>query len=248
MLVFSINYSFAETEPILITQSQSMEKIIFDGKWTNISEWKQSSHDQFSFNNGNSVIHLRTAHFGEYIYIFIDPIHDLTLDSEQDSATVCFDSKNNKNTIHDEDDFCFIIELENSFGKIFQGTTKLENSLVQIDNIDEYIAVSSTSDENDRYSKTPHPSYEFKIPLSLLGRSDNYGFYFSVHDASENKFYSWPTNVTENSMITSPSEWGNMISPDKSLPEIHLPFLILITFFSLVIVITQKQKMGIFRI
>ena len=58
-----------------------MEKIIFDGKWTNYLEWKQSSHNMITFDNGNTIIHLRTAHLGDYIYVFVDPVSDLTLDS-----------------------------------------------------------------------------------------------------------------------------------------------------------------------
>ncbi len=253
ILVFSLSIenTFAISEPILITKSSSMEHIIFDGKWTNYSEWKQSSHNTYTFGDGEVIIHLRTAHFENYIYVFVDPVNDLTLDEKMDEATVCFDGKNNKSKIHDTNDFCFSVSLGNDEGTVFQGNS-IEESLISmqiISNPDNFIATSSVSDENDRYTKEPHPSYEFKIPIELLERSDNYGFYLSVYDASLDKFYSWPENSTrENSSdIPPPSEWGDIISPDKSLPELSFPILIFTILIFTIILVQSKTKIGIFR-
>jgi len=95
-LFVSVENAFAISEPILITISPSMEHVIFDGKWTNNLEWKQSSHNMYAYDNGEMIIHLRTAHFGDYIYVFVDPVNDLTLDEKMDEATICFDGKNIK--------------------------------------------------------------------------------------------------------------------------------------------------------
>jgi len=253
ILIFSLSIenTFAISEPILITKSSSMEHIIFDGKWTNYSEWKQSSHNPYIFDNGKMTIHLRTAHFENYIYVFVDPINDLTLDEKMDEATICFDGKNNKSEIHDTNDFCFSVSLGNNEGSVFQGNSIEESitSMQIISNPDDFIAISSISDENDRYTKTPHPSYEFKIPIELLERSDNYGFYLSVYDASLDKFYSWPENSTrENSSdIPSPSKWGNIVSPDKSLPELNLPILIFAILIFTIILVQSKVRIGILR-
>jgi hypothetical protein len=228
--------SFAsDIEPIRITISQGMEEIIFDGKWTNFGEWKPSSHNMFAFDDG-MTIHLRTAHYGNFIYVFVDPIDDQTIDNKIDKATVCFDGKNNKNMIYDKDDYCFSVSLDQKQGIIQQG---LEDGNFNIINAEEFIAISSVSDENDRYTKTPHPSYEFKIPIELLERSDNYGFYLSVYDASADKNYSWPENATrENSIdIPSPSKWGDIVSPDKSMPELNLPSIVLmISIFAIIVI------------
>jgi len=248
ILIFSLSIenTFAISEPILITKSSSMEHIIFDGKWTNYSEWKQSSHNPYIFDNGKMTIHLRTAHFENYIYVFVDPINDLTLDEKMDEATICFDGKNNKSKIHDTNDFCFSVSLGNNEGSVFQGNSIEESitSMQIISNPDDFIAISSMSDENDRYTKTPHPSYEFKIPIELLERSDNYGFYFSVYDANLDKFYSWPKNSTRENFsdFPPPSQWGDIISPDKSLPELNLPLIILmISIFTIIMVQFKAQ-------
>ncbi len=204
--------AFGTSEPILITVSPSMEYVIFDGKWTNHLEWKQSSHNMYALDDTTKIIHLRTAHFGDYIYVFVDPISDLTLDKKMDEATICLDRKNNKSKIYDVNDFCFSILLGNNEGSVLQGISTDEStiSMNKISNPNNFIAISSVSDENDRYTEIPHPSYEFKIPIELLERSDNYGFYFSVYDASLDKFYSWPENATRENFsdIPPPSEWG----------------------------------------
>lgn len=251
LIIFaSFENAFATSEPILITISPAMENVIFDGKWTNYLEWKQSSHNLYTFDNGEKIIHLRTAHFEDYIYVFVDPVNDLTLDEKIDEATICLDGKNNKSEIHDADDFCFSVLLGNNEGSIFQGNSIGESttSMHKISNPDDFIAISTVSDENDRYTKTPHPSYEFKIPIELLERSDNYGFYLSVYDASLDKFYSWPESSRNNSSdIPPPSEWGDIISPDKSLPELNLPILVFTILIFTIIIVQSKTRIGIFR-
>lgn len=250
-MIFFLTFedSFATSEPILITISPSMEKIVFDGKWTNYSEWKQSSHNVLSFDDGNTIIHLRTAHFGDYIYVFVDPISDFTLDEKNDKATICIDGKNNKNIFYDSNDFCFFILLNAKEGNVSQGTTIDNQSIMKLITDDDFVGISSISDQNDRYSIIPHPSYEFKIPIKLFERSDNYGFFVSVYDATSNKYFSWPENSTleSNPSVSFPSQWGDIISPDKSLPEFNLPILVMIIMITLVIFLQSKTKSTLFR-
>ena len=250
-IVTSFQTAFSEPEPILITMSPSMESVIFDGKWTNLSEWKQSSHNRYDFDNGKVTIHLRTAHFGDYIYVFVDSVNDLTLDENMDRATICLDGENNKSQIYDSNDFCFSVLLGNNEGITFQGKSidEFTTVLQKIPNHIDYVSMSSVSDENDRYSKTLHPSYEFKIPIRLLERSDNYGFYFSVYDASLDKYYSWPKNSVIQNIDDIPfsSEWGDIISPDKSLPEMNFPIFIFSILIFTIIIIQSRTKIGIFR-
>jgi len=119
----------------------------------------------------------------------------------------------------------------------------------KISNTEGFIGVGSKSDQNDKYSKIPHTSYEFKIPLNLFDRSNIYGFYVLVFDASTNQYYSWPTSILPDGIfdIPSPSKWGELVSPDKSIPEFNLPLLVLIPALFMVIYFTrflQKPKRG----
>ena len=244
-IIFPVENIFAFSEQILITQAASMNDVIFDGKWTNYLEWKQSSQNAIAYDDG-TIIYLRTAHYENFIYVFIDPINDQTLDKSSDKATICIDGKNEKNSTPDKNDFCFAVGLGQNQGRIFQGdsVTQSNGHFKRIFTINDYIAISSSSDKNDRYTNTPHPSYEFKIPIDIIERSNNYGFYMSVYDASSNTFYSWPKELHRKNLfeIPSPKNWGNMISPDKSLPEFSTPFMIFLFFVSTIILIQNRTK------
>ena len=234
-------------EPILISISTSMDEVVFDGKWTNELEWKESSWDISSSNHG--TLHIRSAHQGDFIYILLDAVDDQTIDHISDKALICIDGQNDKTIIANSDDFCFSTALDSKQGFVYQGgdLIALNGYFKKILNNDGFIGIGSKSDYNDKYSKIPHASYEFKIPINLFERSDIYGFYVQVFDASTNQYYSWPSDsLPENPFdIPSPNKWGELISPDKSIPEFKLPMLAMIPALFLVIYFTtflQKPK------
>ena len=152
---------------------------------------------------------------------------------------ICFDTLNNKSESLDADDFCFKLFLGKNEGMIFKNNIQLdkddEKNYFAYEN---FLAVSVESDSNDRYSKTPHSTYEYRIPTDLVGRSDNYGFFIQAYDASKNEFFNWPTQIISNSItIPSPNQWGNLISPDKSLPEFSQTILFGLFIFSIMFLI-----------
>lgn len=238
---------FAE-EPILITLSPHIDNIIFDGKWTDDLEWKESSYNKISFDD-NTQVHLRVAHQENFIYILIDFESDIILNKISDSAIVCFDTKNDKTKIPQSDDYCFSTTLDGKKSFTYQGNNipAINGYFTKIPNHENLIAVGTISDKYDRYSKTPHASYEFKIPLDVLGRSNNYGFYFSVFDADSQKHYSWPHNIKKQSLISisNPSVWGDLISPDNSLPEFN--FSIMSLLISSIIIFSIIIKFPLFK-
>lgn len=240
-LVFVIPIANATSDTIFITISGNMDKVIFDGKWTTPSEWKSSSWSELRYTN--STIQLRVAHQDNFIYVFADPVDDNTLD-KADMTTLCIDSHNNKSIFPDDDDFCFVAKLGSYDGEVYQGKglAGLESGFTKISNPNGFIAIGSKSDENDRYSTTPHSSYEFRIPTELIGRSDHYGFFVSVFDDYNKIHYDWPSNVQRNTTdIPSPQMWGELVSPDKSLPEFDLPLLILLPSLILVFYLTKTR-------
>ncbi len=221
IIIFSTGNAFA-SEPILITISSHLNKVIFDGKWTSELEWKASSLDTLYYDD-NSEIRLRTAFQDGYIYVFLDVISDTIIDKGADNALICFDGKNDKTRIPSFDDYCFSTSLSRKISFDYQGggILGLNGHFQKIPNPENYIAIGNVSDENDRYSKIPHVSYEFRIPIDILERSDNYGFYIAVFEANSNVIYSWPTEVHQSRIFTipSPSVWGDIISPDKSMAK-----------------------------
>ena len=245
ILISSIQTSFAESEPVMITYSDKMNFIEFDGKWTSFSEWKESS-----LNSIGSDVKIRSAHFGNFIYVFVDVLHDSTLDKGSDRAVICFDPDNSKSITPDTNDFCFISILDRQTGFTLQGGSPFKNKsyFTQIKNHDDLITIGAVSDSNDRYLKTPHPSYEFKIPTELIQRSSNYGFYVETFDANSGESKTWPGGISKNSPmeIPSPKFWGDMISIDKTLPELPLPLLIFtIMILSMIILSRYVNNWGL---
>lgn len=240
---------FAE-EPILISISSNLDQVIFDGKWTNSDEWKKSSYNRLYFDDG-AEIHLRTAHQENFIYVQINFASDMTINKGSDSAIICFDTKNDKTVIPQSDDYCFSTTLGRKNSFTYQGNhiPAINGFFTKIPNDKNFVAVGAASDKHDRYNKTPHASYEFKIPLDVLGRSNNYGFYISVFDAHTQNHYSWPYNIEKQSMlsISSPSQWGDLVSPDRSLPELNFSIFFTL-FFPLLIVFSIIAKFNLFKI
>ena len=217
-----------------------MENVIFDGKWSFTQEWKESSLNQMAGDSG--PIYIRTAHWQNYVYVMLDAVGISNFEKNSDRAMVCFDTNDDKSTIADLDDYCFISVLGGGTF-VLQGGSDLaaNDNFKKIPTPTDFIAVGGISDEHDRYTDIPHPSYEFKIPTKLIGRSDHYGFYVSVYDTTKNKSYTWPGN--ENSLkISSPQTWGELFSPDKSLPEFPYPTFAFILAIFVIVCYTRFNK------
>jgi len=240
VIITPITNVFAE--PIMITKSPNMDQVTFDGIWTHETEWKKSSLNSITTDQG--TIYLRTAHQGNFVYVFLDVTVDTHLDKDVDKAVICFDTENDKNEFADSNDYCFTAILGENVGSTLQGESSLvANNFQNIPNVEGFIGIGAVSDENDRYSIIPHASYEFKIPTDLIGRSDNYGYYVGIYDDFTKTTYSWPSEIVlDEFKIPSPKLWGEIISPDKSLPEFDLPFLALVSSLVLILVITRIKN------
>jgi len=220
-------------EPLKITQSSSMENITFDGIWSHSQEWKQSSLEHIKIEG--KEINLRFAHYEQFIYVLIDAVDETTLNFEKDYSIICFDGENNKSTTFDLNDFCFKLMLGSNSGETLQGNSS-ENNFSKIENHNDLILISSQSGEHNRYSDKPHGVYEFRIPIELIKRSNNYGFFMMLYDDNNGKTYSWPSGIVNSTDVIPPTNiWSDLISPDNSLPEFHwIPLVLLITTISMI--------------
>ena len=247
VLVFNFPGSYAETEPVFITLSNKMNLIEFDGKWSFFSEWKESS-----LNSIGESVKIRSAHYENFVYIFVDALYDSNLDKGSDRAMICFDPDNSKSIIPNENHMCFLAILDRDIGFTIQGNSPLpsKNYFNTIPNHPDFIAIGGVSDENDRYLKSPHPSYEFKIPVELISPSNHYGFYVEVFDASSGASMTWPQNIIKKNpmYIPSPNYWGELISIDKSIPEFPFPIILLVIMLFTMIIMSRKLNYGRLRI
>lgn len=241
-LLFSPIISTAYGEEVIpISKTWSLDEITFDGKWSFRTEWKASSGKKISFDGNESV--LRIAHQDDFIIILIESLSDNTHNRISDRAIVCFDSDNKKTSIPENDDYCFMASSGKRSGIILQGGSNIprNNYFENIYKNSSLIATGTMSDQNDRYSQIPHETYEFKIPLEILGRSDNYGFYLRVYD-NDKIISQWPTDIEKSSYIPSPNLWGNIVSPDKSLPEFNFPLLLPIIGLIIIVFFARNGK------
>jgi hypothetical protein len=221
------NFEIFAEEVIMITESPKMQTTVFDGKWTDSYEWKQTTKtDLFT----EEQIYIRTAHYKDFIYVMIDHITDNSIDVHSDKVIVCFDTENKKSKKPTKNDYCFQATMGLTNGVILQGDSPsaISGYFKKIQSHKEFIAVGTKSGEDNRYSQRPHVIYEMKIPIEVIGRSDNYGFLVYVYDHNTNSVMTWPKDIVLNDRknIPAPSEWGNLISPDKSLPEFNVPILL----------------------
>lgn len=217
-----------ERETIIISRSDHIGDVTFDGRWTTTLEWKASA-----LHTIGEETYIRSAHHGDFMYILIDVLDDRTFDRNSDRATVCLDLENTKSQVPDGDDYCFVTTAGSPNVKTLRGGSPLagKDHFKRIDNPRGLVGVGALSDENNRYTHIPHLGYEFRIPLDFVGRSDNYGFFAHIYDHSSGGHnITFPEGLEMDDGVRSippPRQWGDMVSPDKSLPEFGPAYVLL---------------------
>jgi hypothetical protein len=228
-----------------------MKNLNLDGIWSFYEEWKRSSYDKINFGEDNAL-HLRSAHQEDFIYFLLDFESNSNPNYVIDKAILCLDGGNDKNKLPGDSDFCFISPLKGKSSHTLQGgsNNSVSSNFEKIKNHDDFVALGNISGIEDRYSKKPHPSYDFKIPTEIVGRYSEYGFYLAIYDSD--RVFSWPKQSEEtNSLkIPSPSKWGTLISPDKSLPEFNfsIMFLLIIPLIIILQLFQKTEKIKIFKV
>jgi len=247
-LVSLLIVNFAYADQIPTTLSATVGKIVFDGKWGNEFEWKGTTLTETKYDDGNKVV-IRIGHDYENIYFLIDFLTDTSIQNFKDKAIVCIDNNTEQELKPNAKTYCFQTTMGSKKSFVLQGDSKLASTgfYKTIENHPDFIAVGNISDENDRHSKRPHASYEFKIPIEIFGRSNVYGFFVSVTDGKTGQQYNWPsTTVSEKyPFIPPPNTWGKIISPDKSIPEFSIPLYILVSTLVGVILISKLKLQNV---
>lgn len=237
MIFAGVNLAYADQT--VTTFRDDGNATIWDGKWSFVQEWKRTS-----YTDANGVA-LRIGHDYNYLYVLLDAVQQTSFSKNTDYGTVCITSSVSLEDYPTKNDYCFQVSLGSKDVITLQRDSLLgaTNHFMKIRNDPQLIGVGGISDINDRYSIDLHPSYEFKIPIDLIGRSDKYHFYMATYDATNKHMTTWPnnTNIIKFPNIPSPSQWGDLISPDKSIPEFPWPILSLIFSFIPVLIIRWKK-------
>lgn len=239
LIVIFAGTNFAHAEQTVTTFRDDGNATIWDGKWSFVQEWKRTSYTDV---NG---LALRIGHDYNYLYILLDSVQQTSFSKNTDYGIVCITSNLSTESYPTNDDYCFQVSLGTKNAITLQGGSPLgaTNRFMRVQNDPQLIAVGGISDINDRYSTVPHPTYEFRIPIELVGRSDKYHFYMETYDVTNKHMTTWPENINtvEFPNIPSPSQWGDLISPDKSIPEFPWPMFALILSFVPLLIINLKK-------
>lgn len=246
---FLIDYASAQQIPV--TLDGSAHEIIFDGKWSFRQEWKATTLDNEIYDDSHEMV-IKTGHDYENLYVLLDFV--TKAQNFKDRAYVCVDNSIDRGIKPTVSTFCFTTAPDSQYPITLQGGSPIEPTgfFAKIKNHPNFIAIEGISDQNDRYSRNPHESYEFKIPIDVIGASDRYGFYVSVIDGNTGKSYNWPHLATPDKYpyIPPPNLWGEIFSPDHSLPEFSLPFYILLSalLFSMIVgKMIERKNLQIFN-
>ena len=242
ILLFLYGFHVAYAEQILTTYRDDGNQTVFDGKWTFLQEWKRTSYNAAY----RESLVVRTGHDYKNLYVLIDFVTQQKLSKFSDFGIVCIDGKDDKEAQPQNDDYCFLVTLGSNHPITLQGGNFLgiNNHFTVTKNNPSLIAVGGISNENDRYSIIPHTTYEFKIPLEMFDKNERYGFFAGAYVTNENKIYSWPEDIKNENLfqIPSPLWWGDLVSPDKSIPEFPWPALLLILSTLLVIYFNKIKR------
>ena len=218
MALSLIGLTYAD-EPIKVTTSSALHNVQFDGDWTFRTEWKESSYDNFLFDDDRQLV-LRTAHQDGFFYVMINYLMDFTYHHIADRAIVCFDGYDTS-SMADESDWCYAVSRESGNGHTLQGGSPIAQTshFNLVKNHPDFVAHGGTSGENDPYVTAPHATYEFRIPIEQIGFQDEYGFFVQVFDGNDVKTYPKEFSGKYPQKIPSPTKWGKMFSPDRSISE-----------------------------
>ena len=217
MALSLIGLTYAD-EPIKVTISDTLHNVQFDGGWTFTEEWKNTSYDELLFDDGHIV--LRTAHEDGFFYIMVNYLTDFSYDHIADHAIVCFDGYDTS-SIADESDWCYAVSRESGNGHTLQGGSPIfqTSHFNLVKNHPDFVAHGGTSGKNDPYVWAPHAAYEFRIPIEQIGFQDEYGFFVQVFDGNDVKTYPKEFSGKYPQKIPSPTKWGKISSPDRSISE-----------------------------
>ncbi|MEM2760586.1 MAG: hypothetical protein QXU32_02720 [Nitrososphaerales archaeon] len=231
-----------------------------DGAWTTEFEWVAAKGWYIHYDNSGEMI-LKTTHDTEYIYVLLELISD-EVRNDKDMALICFDTKADGGDAPQEDDYCFIVYMS--------GTTLVERgNSVDYDEIpitDGIIMKGGMSADKSPYYVEPHTSFEFRIPVDIIGPSERYGFYALVLNADTGSIsdedqeephvvptcgiqYDWPGEYGEQGLISDPnclrappSKWGTLVSPTGTIPEFPMPVIVLTSILATTILIARRKN------
>jgi len=210
---------------------------VIDGKWTTPTEWTDATEIKVENASTGQTLYIRVKCNGTFIYVLLDFVTDYT-QSTYDYGGICFDTKDDGDTLAKKDDFSFIqLVGQANFLYILEGTgtgnTTGESWIIgRYHAHPESAGLGGFSGINDPYQSKAHRIIEFRIPRN--GRRNwfeegfHYGFYAFVSDYHSETLLEWPTGAGGNNLRLpqtvgaigmnvppAPERWGDIVFPEE---------------------------------
>jgi hypothetical protein len=201
------SYSFENV--FILVSGQDQPNISIDGRQTDISEWSGANRQTVESQDGAPFM-LLAVHDSDYLYLRLE-LGDQS-EHSTDQAYICFDTDHDGGSF-DEGDYCFYIGMTEKQLKAIQGIG--EDSAERWREANPEGAAASSGISESTYISTPHAFYEFRIPLELVGDSDEFGFYALVIDGNTDKRYDIPSTGRSSMIVPDPYRWGLMVFLDS---------------------------------
>jgi hypothetical protein len=201
----------------------AQNSVVLDGRWTTPEEWQDSEQITLAAYigpatpyewTGNGTAYARTKHDNNFLYILIDFVSAGKAEKD-DGGLVMLDGEHDADPILDNDDFGFQITWTST------ATTRLDayrgdsGSWVSIPIPGGAQGASSLDASNDPNLDVRHPTYEFKIQMSLFQSANKIGFSAGVFQLAAQVLMLWPHDRSK----VGPDTWGELAFSAVPVPE-----------------------------
>lgn len=204
-----------------------------DGKWTSVTEWKDST--QVVMRGGDSLAYLHVMHDRDNIYFMIDFVTDQINTDKLKAAILCFDTDSDGDSSFDVNDYCFATLRE--YGN-YAYSVDIQGALKELSSKTIFKGASSFSSINSpNEGGRDHNMYEMSIPLSFLHKANSYGFFAEVLNGQgifdgqfvENSIgATWPQNLKYTAtarILNSITTWGTIKASAETITSPPVPFI-----------------------
>lgn len=240
-LILIIPSAFSLEQNGVIEMQFTDETPVIDGRWTTPNEWKDATVTEMS--GGGNQVFLLIKHDRDFIYALFDAVSDQSKYTSgvggAHTAVMAFDMNNdggpldksavfiNYGVIYDESgtDVSRQLDFNN-----FRAGDPSTNKLIPIFEPSSFDYKYSTNPTNSAFEPgREHYIHEFRVPISFLQKQDRYGFAasyrmggYSVETGQQERVF-WPPTMIGYESITSPSEWGTLLSPENRITAPPVP-------------------------
>lgn len=240
-VVMIVPSAFALEQNGIIEMAFTDEAPVIDGRWTTPNEWKDATVTEMS--GGGNQVFLLIKHDRDFIYALFDAVSDQNKYGSgvggAHTAVLAFDMNNDGGPLDKSAVFINYGVLFDGSGTDVSRQVEFNNFRVGDPNTNKLTSIFEPSSFDYAYSTNPtnsafepgreHYIHEFRVPISFLQKQDRYGFAasyrmggYSVETSQQERVF-WPPTMFGYESITSPSEWGTLLSPENKITAPPVP-------------------------